>query len=88
MKRSSPGWFVRYRQGWIAEMLHVYGFVNREHLMRKFGMSQPQASADLQQFLQQHPGRMEYDLVRKVYVATGRVNPRIATLAESFGARP
>jgi len=39
-------WFARYRLDWIADMLHVYGFLNREHLQRKFGISTPQASKD------------------------------------------
>ena len=36
-------WFVEQRMAWIAEMLHVYGFINRGHLMRKFGISGTQA---------------------------------------------
>ncbi len=32
-------WFEQHRQDWIAEMLRVYGFINRDHLMRKFGIS-------------------------------------------------
>jgi len=65
-------WFVNCRQNWIAEMLRVYGFINREHLMRKFRMSQPQASADLQRFLKVHPDLVAYDLSRKTYVAKER----------------
>lgn len=34
-------WFESQRIAFIAEMLHIYGFINREHLMRKFGISQP-----------------------------------------------
>ena len=62
-------WFADQRQLWIAEMLQVYGFINRDHLMRKFQISQPQASMDLQQFLRAYPRRMQYDLSRKCYVA-------------------
>jgi len=65
-------WFERHRQDWISEMLHVYGFINREHLQRKFGISQPQASADLQRFLRAHPLAMTYDLSRKCYVRMAR----------------
>lgn len=61
-------WFADYRQDWIAEMLHVYGFINRDHLMRKFGISTPQASLDLAQFQRTHPHTMRYDLTRKCYV--------------------
>jgi hypothetical protein len=65
-------WFADQRQAWIAEMLTVYGFINREHLQRKFGISQPQASLDLQTFARAHPRVMQYDLSRKAYV---RVDP-------------
>jgi len=62
-------WFVRHRQAWIAEMLLIYGFINREHLMRKFGLSTPQASADLQQFMRERPGAMAYNSRAKRYEA-------------------
>ena len=61
-------WCERHRQEWIAEMLVVYGFINREHLQRKFGISVPQASKDLQTFQRAHPHAMDYDLSRKCYV--------------------
>ena len=63
-------WFHQQRQGWIAEMLKVYGFINREHLQRKFGISVPQASKDLQTFARSNPGVMTYDLSMKCYVRT------------------
>ena len=53
---------------WIAETLRVFGFINREHLMRKFRISQPQASIDLSEFMRAHPGAMTYDLSAKRYV--------------------
>ena len=60
-------WFADQRQAWIAEMLRVYGFINREHLQRKFGISQPQASLDLQTYRRAHPA-LRYDVSRKCYV--------------------
>jgi hypothetical protein len=63
-------WFVAHRQAWIAEMLAIYGFINRGHLERKFGVSRPQASTDLQAFLKAHPDGVRYDTSRKAYVAT------------------
>ena len=63
-------WFERQRIAWIADTLDVFGFINREHLMRKFGISQPQASIDLATFQRLHPGRMVYDTTRKCYVDT------------------
>lgn len=65
-------WFTAHRQEWIAEMLRVYGFINLAHLQRKFGISRPQASIDLQEFIRAHPDAVRYDLSRKAYVATTR----------------
>lgn len=52
-------------------MLDIYGFINRGHLMRKYDISQPQASQDLQAFARAHPRVVQYDGSRKAYV---RVN--------------
>lgn len=62
-------WFMQQRQDWIAERLRVYGFINREHLRRKFGISMPQASRDLQAFAREHRELITYDPSRKCYVA-------------------
>jgi hypothetical protein len=62
-------WCDDQRQAWIAEMLGIYAFINREHLQRKFGISRPQASKDLHVFQRAQPGRMRYDATRKCYVA-------------------
>lgn len=62
-------WCERQRMEWIAESLRVYGYINRGHLMRKFGISQPQASKDLQAFNRAQPGVMRYDLRSKRYVS-------------------
>jgi hypothetical protein len=62
-------WFESQRIAFIAEMLHIYGFINREHLMRKFGISMPQASKDLQSYLQHSAGSVSYHLRRKRYEA-------------------
>lgn len=61
-------WFESQRQDWIAEMLDIYGFINRQHLCRKFGISVPQASTDLQRFERDNPTEIVYDLNRKCYV--------------------
>ena len=63
-------WFESQRIAFIAEMLHVYGFINREHLMRKFGISQPQASKDLQAYQRNSAGSMVYNLKTKRYERT------------------
>lgn len=64
-----PTWCEQQRHAWIAEMLGIYGFINRDHLQRKFGISRPQASMDLNAFKRAHPTAMRYDLSAKRYVA-------------------
>lgn len=64
-------WFTEQRQAWIAETLRVFGYINREHIMRKFGVSCPQASADIRQFKEANPGAIRYDGSAKCYVYEG-----------------
>ncbi len=61
-------WAQEYRIKWIAEMLDIYGFVNRHHIMRKFRTSTPQAAADLRLFRAHFPNIATYDNSRKAYV--------------------
>lgn len=63
-------WFERHRMEWIRETLRVFGYINRVHIARKFELSIPQASADLNTFRRIYPGVMKYDLSSKRYVAT------------------
>jgi hypothetical protein len=65
-------YFQRHRQEWIAETLRIFGFINRVHLERKFGLSTPQASKDLQQYVKAHPDAVTYDLSLKRFVETKR----------------
>lgn len=62
-------WYEQHRMEWIAETLRVFGYINRHHLMRKFGISEPQASNDFLTFQRLHPNAMKYDLSTKRYVA-------------------
>lgn len=62
-------WFFQQRLLWIEETLRVFGYINREHIMKKFGVSMPQASADLQAFQRLYPDAMVYDKNAKRYVA-------------------
>lgn len=63
-------WFTDQRQAWIAEMIRVYGFINRGHIVRKFGVSIPQASIDLTAFRKSNPSVVEYDASQKLYRST------------------
>ena len=62
-------WYAQHRQDWIAESLRVFGFINRVHLVRKFGISIPQAAVDLRTFRNANPDAMTYDPHSKRYVA-------------------
>lgn len=56
---------------WIAETLRVFGFINRKHIQRKFGLSIPQASLDLKEFQRLHPKSIEYNLQAKQFTRKG-----------------
>jgi hypothetical protein len=66
----SDRWFRNHRQDWISETLRVFGFINRFHIEKKFGLSLPQASLDLQLFIKNHPGAIEYNKTTKRYEAS------------------
>lgn len=70
-------WFENQRVAFIAEMLHVYGFINREHLMRKFSISMPQASKDLSAFERRSAGGVRYNLSAKRYESTNGMADRL-----------
>ncbi|MGB0410166.1 MAG: hypothetical protein ACPGFA_01150 [Pikeienuella sp.] len=59
-------------------MLAVYGFINRSHIMRKFGLSNAAAALTIKDFNTAHPGAMAYDAIRKCYVATNEPTERKA----------
>lgn len=65
----SERWFKKYRMEWISETLRIFGFINREHLMAKFGISTPQASKDLNDFIRLNPEAMLYNNHLKKYIA-------------------
>lgn len=62
-------WFAEQRQEWIGEMLAVYGFINRIHIRRKFGVSYAQAALDFRAFNEANPDAMKYDNRKKIYYA-------------------
>jgi len=63
-------WALDRRLDYIDWRLARHGEVRRQHLIDAFGISMPQASADLASFDAAHAGAMEYDKSRKVYVPT------------------
>ncbi|PHR93204.1 MAG: hypothetical protein COA69_04445 [Robiginitomaculum sp.] len=63
-------YFVELRQDWIADMLHVYGYIGRVHLCRKFNISPQQATIDINLFNKARPNEMRYCLSKRRYIAT------------------
>ena len=57
---------------WIEETLRVFGYINREHVMKKFGVSAPQAANDFREFQKLRPSAMKYDKSAKRYIARGK----------------
>lgn len=64
-------YFPQHRLDWITETLRVFGFINRTHIMRKFGISAPLASSDLQLFDRSCPGTTTYNASEKCHRVIG-----------------
>ena len=69
------GWFAEQRLEWIRETVEIFGFINREHIMRKFRVTVAVASSDLQKAQHKWPSLMTYNLSAKRYESTNG-NPR------------
>jgi hypothetical protein len=67
IERNDFAWFKWQRLEWIDEISEIYGFINREHICKKFGVSIPQASLDLRDLQKLRPGMLEYDSSAKLY---------------------
>jgi hypothetical protein len=65
-------WFAEARQAWIKETIYIFGFINREHIERKFRVTTAVASKDIQQFITNNPGSLTYNKSDKRYEATSR----------------
>lgn len=72
-----PGlrWSVEHRQHFIEDRLYWDGRVNRGDLVAAFGISVPQASADLSLYQQVAAGNLRYDTRARTYVAAGDFRP-------------
>ncbi|MGJ5180701.1 WYL domain-containing protein [Bradyrhizobium oligotrophicum] len=85
-KKSSPGssasefrWSVERRLAFIEERLFWLGEANRTDLVRQFGVSLGQASADIARYLALGPRGVVYDRSAKRYVAEDDFRPVFAT---------
>lgn len=60
-------WAEQYRMNWIRESVRIFGFLNCEHIQKKFSISKPQASNDIKMFMSFYPEIMKYNLSTKRY---------------------
>ncbi|HDZ80712.1 MAG TPA: hypothetical protein ENH56_05635 [Roseobacter sp.] len=63
-------WYVEQRRNWICEMLQIYGFINRSHIVAKFGCSSQSAGHDLTNVAEENPDWVAYCPRRKAYINT------------------
>lgn len=71
-----PRWSVEQRVGFAARRLYWDGSINREDLVRRFGVSPNQATADLARLKLLYPRGFAYDTVGKRYRAAADFLPR------------
>lgn len=68
-------WGVRQRLEFIEYRLFWEGTINRKDLIDTFGVSVPQASADIKKYKQNAPGNIYYDKSLKRYLVTSKFEP-------------
>lgn len=74
-QRKTGRWSVEQRLEFIDFRLYWEGKVNRSDLIKYFGVSMPQASADLTQYQEEAKHNAIYDKNQKTYVAGPRFKP-------------
>ena len=71
-------WSVERRLAFVEDLLFWRGEVNRTDLVRRFGVSMSQASADIGRYLALEPAGVGYDKSAKRYVADETFRPVLA----------
>ncbi|SPP92644.1 MULTISPECIES: WYL domain-containing protein [Bradyrhizobium] len=74
---AKPRWGAEQRLEFIEFRLFWEGSVNRSDLKERFGVSIPQASADLAQYRERAPENLRYDSSGKRYLPSDTFEPRI-----------
>ena len=74
-KSTKTRWGVKQRLEFIEFRLFWEGKFNRVDLVNQFGVSIPQASADISQYQEKAPGNIEYDRKEKAYFPTSEYKP-------------
>lgn len=78
-RRASGPWGPERRMEFIDFRLQWDGRFNRSDLMEHFGISVPQASADIAAYTELAPGNLLYDRSARVYVASSAFEPVFPT---------
>src|SRR5262249_8245882 len=74
-KKERMRWGVEKRLEFIEFRLFWEGGINRADIMKRFGVSVPQASKDLSLYEKKAPGNLVYDKRRKRYLAASSFKP-------------
>ncbi len=77
--RTNLRWGIERRLEFIEFRLFWEGHVNRSDIVNAFGVSIPQASTDLNRYLDIAPANMVYDKSAKAYVRGPDFSPRFLT---------
>ena len=80
-------WSIEQRLAFIDRRLYWDGQINRSDLVDRFGVSVPQASADLSRYEKASKGNMAYDLHAKSYLVTDEFTPRVDPNAREYLAQ-
>lgn len=75
-QKKKSRWNIEKRLEFIDFRLYWEGRINRSDLINFFGVSMPQASADLAQYLLAAPNNAVYDKTLKTYVAGSAFTPQ------------
>lgn len=70
-------WSIERRLAYVEQRLFWLGAINRTDLIRRYGVSTSQASADINRYLALNPRGVSYDKSAKCYVADDRFRPRL-----------
>lgn len=85
MAKADLSWGVEKRLEFMEFRLYWEGQINRSDLIREFGISIPQASLDIREYMSLAEGNMVYDHSRKRYIANPDFKPVLITpSAESY----
>lgn len=60
-------WFTKQRQDFIRAQLKTYGIIRRDMIAKQFEVTIQIASKDIADFIEDHPGLIDYDRHAKCY---------------------